>query len=79
MLKEGPMEHLALLLQYGKVVTIFQDENGGFMISFSEIEAEDDELFFVPEQILMSKSSLDDALQAFMEHQQMLHVQGYHA
>ena len=72
------MEHIALLLQYGKVLTIYQTEEG-LMISFSEIEAEEGELFFVPEQILISTKSLNDALESFREHQQMLHENGMHA
>jgi len=73
------MEHIEQLLRYGKVLTIARQHDGTLMISLADVETSDDDLWFSPEQIMFSSSTLIDAIVSFYEHQEMIRVQGYNA
>lgn len=72
-------ENIILLLMSGNALTIQQTDEG-FIIAFSDLEKEEDEsLIFVPDLVLLSPNTLDEALNSFYEQHQMIQVQGYQA
>lgn len=70
---------LATLLEYDKVLTIYKADDGIIMISFSDVESNQDGPIFVPEHTMLTRSPLNEALAAFSEHQQMRYHRGFQA
>lgn len=70
------MEELVRLLGYGRVLTIFRREDD-FVLSFADVESDDGVLYFLPDQIMVSREdcTLTEALATFYEHQMMISVQ----
>jgi hypothetical protein len=64
------------LLQHGQVLTI-QVLEDGLMISLADTNEWEQQLVFVPEEIMLSKSNLEEAVSSFHTRQMMQRLESF--
>lgn len=71
-------QELIALLQYQEALTIIKLKDG-WMISFSELEQDDEGIIFIPNKVMLSTQPLVEALFEFHQQKEMGRVKGFQA